>query len=314
MLRSRTNRTLARLILGLSLLTPALLGAQELDDTDTPLGDVARSLRKKSPSSQQEIIDNDNLTKVMDDADSRRRSRSSLLYSIDGLGNAFQVSAPDVTCSLSFSVNAKSLLSSSYMQMDLPPDQLLKLSGPAAIHGDALEVSVFNGTDWHVSEVAVALTVVRRGEFPEAYLSGRSSGSRPGDDDLPKLVPAAAIEPIQEPDIRSENRSEKRPDIAVLYHMRAAAVPFAVTMFATPLNMDIAPDQEWHWAIVQAKGYPPQQHLGDQAPGRGIPTAAPQTEPGRPASPTAEATPTPPPQANPSQSASTQPSSDASSR
>ena len=52
----------------LSLLAPAAVAAQEVDDSDAPLGDVARNLRKQIPSSQQGIIDNDNLSKVMDDA------------------------------------------------------------------------------------------------------------------------------------------------------------------------------------------------------------------------------------------------------
>ena len=54
------------------------------------------------------------------------------------------------------------LLSSQYAQMDLPPREMVKLEGPATIEGDALTVSVFNGTDWHVSEVAVALTIVKK--------------------------------------------------------------------------------------------------------------------------------------------------------
>jgi hypothetical protein len=284
---------LASLAVGLSLLTPAVIAAQELDDGDTPLGDVARNLRRQSPPSQQEIIDNDNLSKVMNDVDSHRASRNSLMYSIDGPGKAFQVSAPDVTCSLSFSTNVKSLLASSYVQMELPADQLLKLSGPAAIRGDSLEVSVFNGTQWHVSEVAVALTVVRRTDFPEASLRDQPSRDQPGqpgrdrsgNDGLAKVIPAAAIEPLQEPvnradlradlrskDLRSDDRSGRRPDTAVLYHMRAAAAPFGVTVFAAPLNVEIGPDQEWHWAIVQAKGYPPQQNVPEQA-GAGAATA-----------------------------------------
>src|SRR5580700_2608090 len=254
---------LASLAVGLSLLTPAVIAAQELDDGDTPLGDVARNLRRQSPPSQQEIIDNDNLSKVMNDVDSHRASRNSLMYSIDGPGKAFQVSAPDVTCSLSFSTNVKSLLASSYVQMELPADQLLKLSGPAAIRGDSLEVSVFNGTQWHVSEVAVALTVVKRTDFPEASLRDQPGRDRSGKDGLAKVIPAAAIEPLQEPgnradlradlrskDLRSDDRSGKRPDTAVLYHMRAAAAPFGVTVFAAPLNVEIGPDQEWHWAKI----------------------------------------------------------------
>ena len=270
---------LASLVVGVSLLTPAVLAAQEPDDGDTPLGDVARNLRKQSPPSQQEIIDNDNLSKVMDDVDSHRASGNSLMYSIDGPGKAFHVSSPDVTCSLSFSANVKSLLASSYVQMELPADQLLKLSGPAAIHGDSLEVSVFNGTEWHVSELAVALTVVRRADFPEVSFRDQPRRDQPGRDrrgneGLAKVIPAAAIEPLQEPGNRPDPRSDdrraddhtgKRPDTAVLYRMRAAAPPFGVTVFAAPLNEEIGPDQEWHWAIVQAKGYPPQQNGAQQS-------------------------------------------------
>jgi hypothetical protein len=283
---------LARLVLGLSLMMPAVLVAQELDDSDTPLGDVARNLRKQVPPSQQEIIDNDNLSKVMDDVDSHRAARSSLMYSIDGPGKAFQVSAPDVTCSLAFSANVKSLLASSYVQMELPADQLLKLSGPAAIHGDSLEVSVFNGTEWHVSEVAVALTVVRRSDFPDVSLRDqpmrdRAGRDRFGNDGLAKVIPAAAVEPLQgnRPDLRNDDRAGKRSDTAVLYHMRAAAPPFGVTVFATPLNVEIAPGQEWHWAIVQAKGYPPQPNVPEQTEAGAATTSATQPGTGQPITP-----------------------------
>jgi hypothetical protein len=323
---------LAGLAVGLSLLTPALIAAQELDDGDTPLGDVARNLRKQSPPSQQEIIDNDNLSKVMDDVDSHRALRNSLMYSIDGPGKAFQVSAPDVTCSLSFSTSVKSLLASSYVQMELPADQLLKLSGPAAIRGDSLEVSVFNGTQWHVSEVAVALTVVRRTDFPEASLRdqpGRDQPSRDrsGKDGLAKVIPAAAVEPLPEPgnradlradlrsnDLRSDDRSGKRPDTAVLYRMRAAAAPFGVTVFAAPLNVELGPDQEWHWAIVQAKGYPPQQNIPEPAGARAATTLATQPV-GRATAPAPEAPiPAVPPQPNSAQGPTPQPSQNAPAR
>ena len=80
----------------------------------------------------------------MDQVQSRRAASSTLRYSMDGAGEAknFQVSAPDVTCSLSFSANAKALLSTQYAQFDLPPTDLAKLDGPATIDGDSLQVSV----------------------------------------------------------------------------------------------------------------------------------------------------------------------------
>ncbi|HEY6337215.1 MAG TPA: hypothetical protein VIW68_01855 [Candidatus Sulfotelmatobacter sp.] len=300
---------MASLLVGLWLLAPALLAAQYQDDSDTPLGDVARNFRKQNaaslqasprtspPAAQPEIIDNDNLSQVMDEVDSRRVARSSFLYSIEGPGKSFQVASPDVTCSLSFTANVKSLLASSYTQMELPADALVKLSGPAAIHGDSLQVSVFNGTDWHVSEVGVVLTVVKRTEFPEEALGDRLPGDASGNkhrpnDNLAKVVPAAGLEPFSERDNAAENHSEKRSDIAVLYHMRAAAPPFGVTVFAAPLNMEIAPDQEWHWAIVQAKGYPPRQNAADPS-ARSEESSSPRAEMAVPVASAA------PPQANP---------------
>jgi hypothetical protein len=210
-------------------------------DSDTPLGDLARSLRKKPAP---EVIDNDNLSQVMDQVKSRRASGSSPRHSIDGARKSFQVSSPDVTCSFSFSANAKALLSSQYAQLDLPAQELLKLDGPAAIDGDSLQVSIFNGTGWHVSEVAIALTLVKPVEASDAESHYADA----------KLTPAVAGRAAQE----RGSRLEKRSDATFLYRMRAAAPPSSTTAFRAPLNVDIAPGQEWHWAIVQARGYPPQ--------------------------------------------------------
>src|ERR1700738_2858492 len=79
------------------LLTPSTMVAQE-DAGQTPLGDVARSFRKK-PSAAQTVIDNDNFSKLMDEAESHRLSISSLLYSMNPGQKSFQVSVPDATCS-----------------------------------------------------------------------------------------------------------------------------------------------------------------------------------------------------------------------
>jgi len=228
-----------RLCVLLALAALPLAAQDQTDPNAAPLGDVARSMRQK-PVASQEVIDNDNLGKVMSDAESHRGESSVLKFLMQGESKSFQVSLPDATCSLSFSANAKSLLSSQYSQMDLPANDLLKLAGPAIIEGDALQVTVFNGTDWHVSEVAVALTIVKKAQAREdASFYGSA-----------KLIPALAQE--------SEVRPEKNPDTTILYRMRAAAAPFATTVFSTPLNTTLGPDEEWHWAIVQAKGYPPQ--------------------------------------------------------
>ena len=245
----RTRIRLAVATIAVAALLPAFLTAQE--DGDTPLGDVARTFRKKNPPAQ-EVIDNDNFSKVMDQVESHRASAASLRYSVDAGGKSIQVSAPDVTCSLAFSANTKSLLATQYVQVDLPAGELLKLDGPATIDGDALQVSVFNGTDWHVSEVAVALTLLKRTDIHDTV----------SDYGAAKLIPAVAGDTSQVP----ESRAEKRSDMTVIYRMRAAAAPSATTVFRAPLNVEIGPDQEWHWAIVQARGYPPQSPAGPIPP------------------------------------------------
>jgi len=216
---------------------PARLAAQD-DPTaypnEAPLGDVARTLRKKTPSNPN-VIDDDNLSRVMEQAENRHTSGSSLKFLMAGAGNMFQVSAPDATCSLAFTANVKSLLSNQYAQMELPPDDVLKLEGPATIEGNALIVAIFNRTDWHVSEVAVALTVFKK--------------RRTGDEGL------SALDELSQ---ESEVRSEKQRDVTLIYRMRAAAPPSETTVFSAPLKMELAPGEEWHWAIVQARGYPPQ--------------------------------------------------------
>ncbi|PYX14229.1 MAG: hypothetical protein DMG84_16065 [Acidobacteria bacterium] len=63
-----------------------------------------------------------------------------------------------------------------------------------------------------------------------------------------KLVPAAG-EGIVSP--------EKRPDVTVLYHLKAAAAPLTTTVFQGSLDTAPSADQEWHWAIVQARGIAP---------------------------------------------------------
>jgi hypothetical protein len=194
------------------------------DPSDLPLGDVARSLRKKGPLSQA-VVDDDNLSAVMRQAESRHAAGSSLRFLMAGREKGFAVGAPDATCSLAFTANTKALLSNQYAQMELPPDQMLKLEGPATIEGDALIVVLYNRTDWHVSEVSVALTILKKSE----------------------------VEP----------QSGKDPDVTMIYRMRAAAPPSATTVFSAPLKVGVAPDEEWHWALVQARGYPPQNYAGN---------------------------------------------------
>src|ERR1022692_2904175 len=105
--RLRTMRLIFVLPALLVVLAPVWLAAQD-DPNDLPLGDVARTLRKKTPLSQN-VIDDDNLPKMMAEAESRHAADSALKFLKTGEDNGFKVAAPDVTCSLSFSAGAKSL-------------------------------------------------------------------------------------------------------------------------------------------------------------------------------------------------------------
>lgn len=253
MLRFPKRRIWLVLPLVVAVLAPLRAGAQD-DLNDAPLGDVARSLRKKTASTQR-VIDDDNLPQVMEEAqqaDSRRGAASALRFLMAGEGKGFRVSAPDVTCSLSFTPKVKSLLSSQYSQMELPQELVGKLQGQAIIEGDALSVPIFNATDWHVSELDVALTVVRKPGMHDPFgladpLGGNGDGSS-----------VAGNDPLQ------QVRPEKKPDVTIIYRMRAASPPWERSVFNAPLEIDLAPGDQWHWAIVEAKGYPPESYAAAQ--------------------------------------------------
>jgi hypothetical protein len=247
--RLRSIRWLLALPVLLATLMPAWLAAQD-DPNDMPLGDLARTLRKKTPP-QKDVIDDDNFSKVMEQAEIHHATGSGLKFLMTGAGNGFHVSAPDVTCSLAFTANVKALLSNQYAQMELPTADVARLEGPATIEGDTLIVAIYNRTEWHVSEVAVALTVVKKNDSRDASLSSDTAYMDAVGGSLP---PEAEVRP------------EKKPDVTVIYRMRAAALPFATTVFSAPLNLEVAPDEEWHWAIVQARGYPPQSYAGHPTP------------------------------------------------
>src|SRR3954452_9382284 len=137
MLRRRKIRLLWVLPVLLAALPFVAAGAQEHAD-ETPLGDVARNLRNKS--APRPVLDDDNLPQVMRQFETRQNFGSSLRFLMGSGDSGFKVAAPDVTCSLAFSANAKSLLSSQYAQMQLPPGDAAKLQGHATIEEDALSV------------------------------------------------------------------------------------------------------------------------------------------------------------------------------
>jgi hypothetical protein len=231
------------MVLGTVLLAlPPWASAQE-DAGDTPLGDVARSFRKKTASSET-VIDNDNFSKAMDDAESRRAAGSSLVFSLDPEGKSFHVSSPDVSCSLSFTAKTTSLLSDPFLLDELPRSELAKLDGPAMIDGDSLQVSMHNGSSWELREVVIGLTIVRRPEpgDPISYF-GQA-----------RIIPAVAGD--ASPQV--QDSFQKQPDVTMLLRVKGSAAPSTTAIFRTPLNFALFPDQEWHWAIVKAKGIPPQ--------------------------------------------------------
>lgn len=225
----------------LVLAMPQRVRAQE-DPDDTPLGDVARSFRTKSAPSDL-VIDNDNLSKVVEDAEKRRAAGSTMVFSFDPGGKDFHVSSPDVSCSLSFSAKTSSLLADPVPLNELPQSELAKLEGPATIDGDSLQVSVHNGSAWELREVVIGLTIVRRPEPGDA-------ASYYGHARIVPAVAGASSRP-------SQDSSQKLPDVTMLLKVKGSAAPAATALFRTQLNFALFPDQEWHWAIVKAKGVPP---------------------------------------------------------
>ncbi|HXR14834.1 MAG TPA: hypothetical protein VN777_01385 [Terriglobales bacterium] len=217
-------------------MTIPVCAAAQMDD-GVSLGDLARSLRQtkdpKEPAAPN-IIDNDNLTQVMDDVEHLRLSTRPM-FSFDGAGKTFQMSSPDGTCSLSFNANTTALLSNPYVSQDLPPEELAKLDGPANIQGDTLEVSMYNASAWNVREITVGLTIVRRDD---------TSASEYGD---AKLLPAVAAYTAP---------TEKRSDSTLLLHLKGSAAPLATTVYREKLDTTLDEGQEWHWAIIEAKGVP----------------------------------------------------------
>ena len=249
-MRTLTPNRLIRVLLVSGMLLLALSSRPLAQDTDAPLGDVARTFRKK-PVPAEAVIDNDNLSKAVDEAASRHATGASPVFSLDPRGNdpgrkSFHVSSPDVTCSLSFSAKTTSPFSDPLMLDDLPRAELAKLDGPATIDGDSLQVSMHNGSAWELREVVIGLTIVKQS----------ASGETPSSFGQARIVPAAVggSQDVQD-------SYKKQADVTMLLHVKGSAAPSTTATFRTPLNFALFPDQEWHWAIVRAKGIPPQAPL-----------------------------------------------------
>jgi hypothetical protein len=216
------------------------------DGSEMSLGDLARSLRKSQNLASHSVIDNDNLSQVVQEVEERRLSGASMVLSIDDAGKSLKISSPDVTCSLSFNAQAAPLLSESFVSQNLPGSELAKIDGPATISGDMLQITVHNGTSWNLREITVGLTIVR--PAPAAPLVNALNRS------TARLVPAAQVEPLPP----SPVATEKRPDQTFLFHLKGSSAPSTTTVFQASMAAPLTPGEDWHWAIVDAKGIPPQ--------------------------------------------------------
>jgi hypothetical protein len=233
----------------LSLTLSVCLAAQE---NEPSLGDIARQLRrqKEEKANDHTVIDNENLNQLMNELQSKRFNSTTLLFSLDKGGQNFKVSAPDVSCNLSFSGKATALLTDPFITRPIPSTEIAKLDGPAVIQGNTLQVSFFNGTDWNVKELVVGITILR---MPPPTMYG------------PAILKPASESVVELP--------QKRPDQTVIYHLKGNAAPQTTTVFTAELTNELDPNQEWHWAIVGAKGVP----VDRPAPATNSPDAAPTT-------------------------------------
>ena len=237
------------------LCCPCYVAAQE---DSVSLGEVAREARKSKPTEAQKVIDNDNFAIMMDKAESARLDGKPV-FSIDPSGKSFRMTSPDGTCSLSFNANATALISAPYVASDLPHDELAKMVGSAAIHDDAIEVVLHNGSGWDLKEIVVGITVLQAPATPDYQPAKLTFGPEP----LP---------------------TEKLPDVTVLYHLKGAGTPDSNTVFRGIMGGNFADtsqsslgqngfgsNKDWHWAIVAARGIPPANP--NSAPGEQLPVA-----------------------------------------
>jgi hypothetical protein len=233
-------RVCTHILLVSAVLISALPRAARAQSGDAPLGDVARSYRK-SQAPPQQVIDNDNLPNVMEEGENKKwKAAAPKPVPRSPEVQLINMSSPNVTCALSFNATTPDLLANAPRPLRLPDAELAKLDGPASIVGNTLEVSVLNASAWDVREITVSLIIVHK-KIPlsAAFLAGAV-----------KLLPATMETP---------QTDRKQAESSVLYHLHGAAVPYSSAVFRETLERPLEPDEDWHWAIVQAKGMPPAQ-------------------------------------------------------
>lgn len=226
--------SLQRITRGLGLALLALLfsaGAAAQSDDGVSLADVARALRAKKAAAGAVVIDNDNMVQVMDQAAAKKKV-TALESVIEHTSRKYEIISPDATCSLTFDANASMSPSAVIVPSELPPADLAKVDGPASLDGGILRIAVHNGSHWNLREITVALTIL------EADTRDQSSAL--------KLLPAA----------QSSASAAKRPDSTRLLHLKGAAAPSATAVFQEKLGEVFPANQDWRWAILEAKGIP----------------------------------------------------------
>jgi hypothetical protein len=231
---------------------------------EAPLGDVARNIRKAKVTTKAADVrvDNDNFSKIMENSEARRMMSPPPTLSF-GLGPMLPgnpVAAPDVSCSLSFSARGIRLTDTlgpppakptddkvtdektKAVNVDqqqkagddkVPASELSKIEGPATMIGDSLQLTVYNGTGWQIEEITVGLTILRHPSQPTSASLVTGAG----------LVPASSVQIVA-----------RRSDRLVIYHFKGSAAPNSRATFTEPLGIALGPEQEWHWAIIEAKG------------------------------------------------------------
>jgi hypothetical protein len=228
-------------ILSIAVLLVGVATGLYAQEEQSSLGDVAREARKaKTPegsSGGQRVIDNDNFASVLDEAEAAHLTGKPV-FSIDPSGNAFRMTSPDGTCSLSFDAKATSLITSSFVSTDLPPYELPKVEGHATIHDGVIEVAVHNSSGWELREVVIGVTVLQRVVKPDVGLD------------------------LSETSMVSEPTwTGKSPDSTAIYHLRGSAAANSTATFTAVLGQDstipFGENTDWHWALVSARGLPP---------------------------------------------------------
>jgi hypothetical protein len=215
--------------LGLGSVLPARAQSQ---DRGPSLGDIARALRAEKKA-ELPVITNENFSHLPQLI--RQTEQQALAAGL--VPPVARRAEPEITCSLAFSAQSPSAPAAhASIPQDLPSSLLAKLDGPAVISGDTLQVSIYNGSSWDVQEITVGITVVKR-ENQVALLAAPA-----------QLLPASDAGPAP---------MLKKPDETFLYHLKGSAPPSSTTAFKQALGLNLGPNDEWHWAILQARGLPP---------------------------------------------------------